>query len=754
VSCASKGPAQHLLLITIDTIRADRLSCYGYRQPTTPQLDRLAASGTRFEQAVAPAPLTLPAHCSLMTGNYPTRHGVRINEGFVLAPQNRTLAEALKGGGFVTGAVIGAFVLAKPFGLAQGFDHYDDEVTTAPGKENNPFRAERAADQVAERAIAWLRQHAQAPRLFLWTHFYDPHAAYQPPAQYRHRFGAYEGEIAYTDAAIGRLLDAIRELGLERTTLVAVVGDHGESRGEHGERTHGLFVYDSTLRVPLILSGPGAPRGRVIRSQVPALDLAPTVLELLGLSAQLGSDGRSLAAQLRGAPGSDRIAYSESHYGSILCNWSALESLRDGRWKYIRAPRAELYNLERDPNERVNRIGAEKNRAARMSAALDRVLAQAGDPQLLSAAVADTSSEAAARLRSLGYLGGASTLKELQARPPSQVDPKDKVAVWLLLDRGTFKILNGELAQGAELLSRALQQDPGNLLALKVLSKTLPKLGRGEEAIALSHRLLETGFFQAEAWRDLGLRYLEAQQPPKAARAFGNSLEHDPDNVAALNNLAVLALRNGERPRALDLLHRALAAKPDNREAQRNLAELESEASRAALGRGDRAAAIAHLSSALEHLPERGDLRETLSRTLAEAGQHKAALREIGELLRREPERASALLVRGKLLALASELDHAAADIRRSVELDPQSAEAQSALASLLARSGDRGGAEAAFRRAAELDPKDAIARYNLGMLAAQRSDWGEARRELRSALAIDPALSDARAALNRLPPG
>ena len=750
--CGRPGPARHLLLITLDTVRADRLSCYGYDQPTTPALDRLAAGGARFESAIAPAPLTLPAHCSLLTGNYPTRHGVRINEGFVLAPQNQTLAESLRARGFETGAVIGAFVLARPFGLAQGFDHYDDEVSAAPGKEGNPFRAERNAGEVAERAIAWLRRHAAAPRLFLWAHFYDPHAAYQPPAEYRVRFGAYEGEIATMDAGIGRLLAALRELDLESSTLVAVVGDHGESRGEHDERTHGLFIYDSTVRVPLILSGPGVPRGRVVTAQVPTLDLGPTVLELLGLPAELGADGRSLVPRLSGARAADRIAYSESHYGSILCNWGTLESLRDGRWKYIRAPRPELYDLQRDPAERRNRIRAEPARAERMSQTLERVRAAAGEPELLAAAVADVGSEAAARLRSLGYLGGASTLEELAARPPSPIDPKDRTRVWLLLDRGTFQILSGELASGATLLQRALAQDPGNLLALKVLSKTLPKLGRPEEAIALSRRLLATGFFQGEAWRDLGLRYLEADQLPAAERAFEHALEHDARSVAALNNLAVLALRGGRRERAVGLLEQALRINPENSEAQRNLAQLTFESSRAALAAGDPQSAIAQLQDALAALPHDGDLRELLARTLGEAGQRKAALREINLLLRAEPDRAGALLVRGKLLGLEGELEHAAADIRRAAALDPGSAEAQSALASLLARSGDASGAEAAFRRAAELDRRDSIARYNLGMLAARRGDWREARRQLEAALALDPTLEDARAALGRLP--
>lgn len=403
-----------VVIITLDTTRADRLPAYGYMSVSLPALDRLAAEGIVFGQATAVGALTLPAHASLFTGLLPPAHGIRENADPPLATNHVTLAEVLKDDGFRTAAFVGSVVLNADRGLAQGFDHYSD-VGAGDGE---PDRRQRRADEVIDGAIRWL-EGVGDDRFFLWAHLYDPHRPYDPPPPFRSMHDPYMGEIAFADSQIGRLLDALRQREVLDRTVVVVVGDHGESLGDHGERDHGIFVYESVLRVPFILRAPGVAPGRV--GEVVRLpDILPTVLDLLGIEAP-PVDGVSLVELMRGVrTGLDLEAYAESVYPQRF-GWSPLFALRRGHYKFIDAPRPELYDLDADPFE-------ERNVHALYPAVADALRQGLRDIERGPARAVVTgrsvSTETRQALAALGYLGHSISRADRRERHQLP-DPKD-----------------------------------------------------------------------------------------------------------------------------------------------------------------------------------------------------------------------------------------------------------------------------------------------------------------------------------------
>jgi len=347
----------NILLVTLDTTRADRIGCYGYRRAATPILDRLAASGVRFAEALTAAPETLPAHATLLTGLLPPHHGVRINTEGRLGSLHQTLAEVARGRGYQTAAFVSAFVLDARFGLDQGFDHYDDRVDATRGTAFAAGTNERRAGATTDAALAWLRSRDRARPFLLWVHYFDAHAPYDPPEPFASRFAGslYDGEIAYMDAQLGRLLDGVDAAGPRDKTVVIVVGDHGESLGEHYERTHSVFLYRSTVRVPLVFSNPRLfPKPAVVDGAVVSLaDVAPTLLDLLGVEDPPDRDGVSLLAT-KADP--RRGVYVESLVPWLDFGWAPLFGLRTLRESYVLAPRPECYDLRTDPEERRNLI--------------------------------------------------------------------------------------------------------------------------------------------------------------------------------------------------------------------------------------------------------------------------------------------------------------------------------------------------------------------------------------------------------------
>jgi choline-sulfatase len=419
------GPPRlnNVLLVTLDTTRADHLTAYGFHRITTPWLDRLAATGVVFDEASTVAPLTLPAHVSLFTGLLPPHHGVRDNGAGPLDASLVTLAQVLRGHGFATAAFTGSVVLRSDRGLVRGFDEYHDVRSPA-----DRLRVlQRRGNEVVDEAIAWLGR--SGPPFFAWVHLYDAHAPYDPPEPYRtiYAHDLYSGEIAFDDVQIGRLVRELETRGLFNDTLIVVAGDHGESLGDHGERTHGLFVYQSVLHVPLIMHGAGLPPGR-LGGIMRLTDVMPTILDLVGI-APPRVDGVSLAEVVRGKRSMPELtAYAESMYPARF-GWSPLAALRAGRYKLIQAPRPELYDLASDPGEQRNLYDS---RSPQATALLEELRSLAGSPPP-GRSGADASPALASGLAALGYLGNTGVGSRNQgAEAP---DPKDRVELYNLMTR-------------------------------------------------------------------------------------------------------------------------------------------------------------------------------------------------------------------------------------------------------------------------------------------------------------------------------
>ena len=434
-------PPIGVVIITLDTTRADRLSAYGFMDAAMPHLDRLAREGVVFDQATSPAPLTLPAHCSLFTGLFPPAHGVRDNADRPLSSEHTTLAEILRAQGFRTGAFVGSVVLDADRGLAQGFDTYSGVVDTGTSERAPGPPRRRPGDEVVTEAIRWI-ERIDDSRFFVWAHLYDPHRPYDPPEPFRSRYtDPYTAEIAFADAQIGRLLETLDRRKLLDRTIVVVAADHGESLGDHGERDHGIFVYESVLHVPLIIRAPNVSPRRVA-DVVRLVDLMPTMLDLLGVPHR-PVDGKSLTGVLHGEPQHVELdAYSESQY-PLRFGWSPLRALRAGRYKLIEAPRPELYDLDQDPFEQRN-IYEERRDLARAFehrlATFERAIAArprdgATDPL--------PPGELRQRLTSLGYIGSGAY--PAQSDHHDLPDPKDCMGAF----SGTARTPSCQTGQGS-----------------------------------------------------------------------------------------------------------------------------------------------------------------------------------------------------------------------------------------------------------------------------------------------------------------
>jgi arylsulfatase A-like enzyme len=521
--CGSPPPrafrSDAVLLVTFDTFSVYRAGCYGASHVRTPEFDRLARTGVQVRFAVSPAPLTLPSHATLLTGLDPPMHGVRENGLFVLADEWVTVPELLPAD-VATGAFVGAFPVASRFGLAQGFDVYDDAFPPRQGARQR-HQPMRRANAVFEPAAAWLTGPSAGARPFAWVHAFDPHYPYEPPLPWG-RIAAqlggtlYEGEVAYLDREFGRFLRRIGAHDAGRRATVILTADHGESLGDHVEITHGLFVYDATQLVPLVVAGPGIP-ARLDVAQRPLADVAPTVLFAYGVGPP--ADLRGVALQHPVSAG--REAYVETKHTELLRGWSPLHGLRTERWKYVRAPRPELYDLARDPGETMNLVDTEPELAARLAARLDEILA--GE---IAPAIVTMEDEVAEQLRSLGYIATA----EPGAAANTGIDPKDKAPGAAALFRGEEAYLEGNLANAERFLRRAIQLDPEAKEAHSFLAGTYHGLGR--YALAVEHAetalRLPPHLNEAPIHATRGEALLELGRAKEALAAFREALKRKP----------------------------------------------------------------------------------------------------------------------------------------------------------------------------------------------------------------------------------
>jgi arylsulfatase A-like enzyme/Tfp pilus assembly protein PilF len=568
----------NVLLVTIDTLRADRVGAYSGRT-LTPTLDALAARGVRFARAWAHVPMTLPAHTSILTGLIPPTHGVRNNGATALAGGTPTLASLLHDAGYRTGAFVGAFVLDARFGLSRGFDTYDDRVGSETGPITFAF-AERTADRVAALAGDWIiNPESQIPNpesrptspWFAWIHLFDPHAPYRAPEQ--RAADPYDNEVAFADAQLGVLLDRLRAAGQLDSTLVAVLADHGESLGEHGEATHGLFAYDATLRIPLIVAGPSI-RPAVVDAAAAQADVTPTLLDLLGVNPPSRVDGHSLLPAMRGESVPDRPIYFEALDAYLTRHWAPLTGVVSNGWKYIDLPDAELYDLAQDPGELRNQAGNERDRAVALGkrlaewSPLSQAPARAGQNVPLDA-------DAAARLRSLGYTASQSPPSARKAYTSAD-DPKRLLDLDRRYERALTLTGDHRYAEAATLLQSVVADRPDFTVAYLNLASVYIAGGDPRRAIAAIEDAAKHGVTSPELQARLGAAYLTVGDLDRAAAALTPVASPDvPGGLDAMNSLAIVLTQQRRFDRARKLLSDVLTHSPRSATTWSNLGLLE-----------------------------------------------------------------------------------------------------------------------------------------------------------------------------------
>jgi arylsulfatase A-like enzyme/Tfp pilus assembly protein PilF len=660
----------NVILITLDTTRADHLGCYGYPMPTTPNADALAGRGVLFAHASSVAPLTLPAHASILTGMQPTYHGVRVNGNTALGQSQETLAEVLSKVGYETGAFVGAFVLDGRWGLKQGFEHYDDRFDLKKYKHLDLGTVQRPGNEVMDAALAWLESRKQGP-FFAWIHLYDAHTPYEPPEPFLSKYkgrglaGLYDGEIAFADEQVGRCVSWLRANGIDQKTVLVIIGDHGEGLGSHGEGTHGYFVYDYATRVPFLVVTPFAELAGIrVDSQVSSVDVFPTVLGLCGIGDGPKVQGGSLLpVMFHPRSPVETYAYAESMTPNLQFGWSALHSLRSTRYKLIQAPRPELFDLSADPGEETNVFDRNPAVASRMKARLDRLMAETSQDAPAPEA-ADLDQETLQRLAALGYIG-APVSPRTSADKTSLADPKDKLRVFEAVQQAGEMVVKDDYAAAALILESALREDPKMPQALLMLGGAYNELGRNGEAKA----------------------------------QFDLVLKDDPKSVQALVGMASLLMKEGKTGEVVALCKQTLSLDDQNIQAYALLGEVYT-------GQKKPVQALPYLEKAVEIQPKLTQNRLNLAGCLIEVRQFARSEALLKEILKDYPRFPLAEFNLGLLYDEQGRLEEAKAAYTAEVTAHPGHFKARFNLGRVLFQLGDDAAALGEMREVVKISPQ------------------------------------------------
>ena len=625
----------NVVVITMDTTRADHLGCYGYADIQTPRIDALAAGGVLFEEAFSVQPVTLPSHCSIFTGKYPFHNGVRDNNIYKLSDRNVTLAEILSDRGYLTTAFIGSYILSNEFGLSQGFHFYNDKFVKP--KQKGMLPVDRRASEISFLVDEWLTAVQDVVRetpFFLWIHYYDPHADYDPPHPYKTAYAnPYDGEIAYTDDWIGFFFDSLKSRGLWDNTLIVLTGDHGESLGEYGEMTHGMFIYRPATHVPLILHHPGLlPAGKRIQNRVSSVDIVPTVLDLLGVETGTDFDGISLKGLIRGEPAAPgRAVYSEAFIPRGF-NWSELKGIRKDDWFFIEAPNPELYRIGVNGREKDNLYGSDRSTADRLDGDL-QTLTASENPDIEEHVAVDD--EMTKRLQALGYFvaneGSLSDSSPEQPRP----DPKEMIAYFNLYQRAESMIVQGEVEAGVELLKKVVEKDPDNPRFLVDLGSAMIDLQQFDEAKVHLEHAIEINDKNQQAHFLLGSIYREQGRADDALKAFQEVIALNPKQPMALQQAGLILIGKQRWDEAADCMQKCLAQRPDDPVVLNNLGYIEI------VGRQDLDKGIGLIRKALEKQPDNPSLLVSLGTALKKAGNYREAAKHLKRAVEIAPEEAA-----------------------------------------------------------------------------------------------------------------
>jgi arylsulfatase A-like enzyme/Tfp pilus assembly protein PilF len=689
LSCSRSRPplaARHFVLVTIDTLRADRVGAYS-GVDLTPRLDRIAREGAYATNAMAHVPLTRPSHATILSGLLPWELGVRDNLSPAELPSSPLLAEILKSAGFRTAAFVSSIVLERRGGFGRGFDRYDDDFPKTQSADLLNTLQKPGAESLRA-AVAWLENERATSHIFLWLHLYEPHDPYEPPEPYasRYRDRLYDGEVAYTDTLVGQLDDALERLGLKSQTLLAVASDHGEGLGDHQETLHGFFVYQTTLAVPLILRGPGIVGGGRIDANVGLVDLLPTALDLLGVALPRGfqPSGNSLAAVLRGGTGPtpDSPQYAESLVPLLHFGWSDLRVLRRGSWKYVLAPKPELYDLASDPHEQRNLAEEQQAQAAALRATLTKLLEEERRNAMKSTGTAARTlpAETRERLGALGYVSG-----DASTPATSGADPKDKILEFRhandVMRSGILALNRREYAAAArafeDLLASGIESFEGHLY----LARSLVGLKRFDRAAAHFEQAARRATLLEEAWTGWAEARLATDGPQSALAIVREGRKHNPHSpqLAVLDGDLCLRLRRPEE-------------------------------------------AAAAFEAALPLLPKDASIRQRLGELQRDLGHVDAALASLRDAVAVDPTSAPAWNALGMTLGGNGHLDEAADAFRAAIARDGTDHRYFFNLGLALVRQGRGREARPYFEKTLQLAPGFGAAREELQKLPVDRT--------------------------------
>jgi arylsulfatase A-like enzyme/tetratricopeptide (TPR) repeat protein len=664
-------PIRNVILISIDTCRADYLSCYGYSRKTTPNIDAIADAATLFENVISPVPLTLPAHCSMMTGTIPPHHGVHDNDNDWLNGSNVTLAEVLKENGFATAAFVSTFVLDSQYAIDQGFDTYYDNFDPQPSRLGV---YERRADLTTRLTLDWLDSHSD-DRFFLFVHYYDPHTAYEPPEPFASKFSdnLYAGEIAYTDHYIGNLIEKLKSLGIFDSSLVIITSDHGEMLGEHGEDEHGYFIYQSALKVPLIFKLPGQRKPQRVKEAVGLVDIAPTVCSLLGIAPPEPLHGRDLSVYLRGDTISPqhRFIYAESLYPTKYGGNSLLAVVGD-RYKYIQTTRPELYGLELDPAESENLILLRPDLARMLREQLKQTLEESVR-KLKSDAGPAPDEETIRRLESLGYVTGPVS-EEFDFDKEKQ-DPKDLLDFYMSTTRVNRLMKRQNLDEARALCEQLLLQRPD----YHGIHRTLGKIAalKGETQKAMPYML--------------------------------RSLQLNPNQLDLHNHLAMILASQNRHAEAIDHLTKSVALNPNQVGLHFAWAGILEQ-------QGKLNEAVAHYTAILDIDPATAAAHNNLGSVLLKQGKYDEAVDQFNAVLKIDPTAFAAHNNLGIVLLRQGKYDQAAAHCIKALQINPQLPEAYCNLGNIRFQQDDFEEAVINYQKALSLRPGWPQAQKNLSI--------------------------------------
>ena len=682
-SAPGDGAAFNVLVITVDTIRADHVGAYGYSDVETPAMDALAREGVLFTRAYSPTPLTLPAHTSIFSGTYPLNHGVRDNGGYIVPDELTTMAEIFEDQGYDTAAFIAAYVLDSRWGLNQGFDTYFDDFDLSDQRFISMGAVQRPANEVIDATVAWLNEARQGP-FFLWVHLYDPHAPYDPPEPYMSRYAGarYDGEIAFTDSQIDRLLTTLEARGLGDNTFIVLAGDHGESLGEHGEVQHGFFIYEGATHVPLIFRVPIEGFGGIERSEVVSLvDIMPTVLEMCGLESPDHVQGASLVPFFHsGFTGEPRYAYSETFYPRLHYGWSELTSIQDERYKLIMSPEPELYDLQEDPGESINLVESRRAIFGQLRDDAEVLIASLSEEES-QAKFMDVDEETLKKLASLGYIGSFQISSDAPAEAlPS---PRDKIGIYNKAIDARHAMQFERYEEAERLFSEILVEDPGVLTAYRSLAQLYSLQERFEEAITLYRAAIPLMPDDPLGYVHLAEAQIELGDLAAAEATVLGALELVEPHPQIFFLLGDISRRQQDYPRAIQYFGEVLSLDPESSGAHAGLGAVYFHIERyGAAEENARRALVINGKIQGAHF--------TVARVLEEKGDVGGAVREYQEELEVNPGHAGALF---NLAMIHRGAGHPAEEeglLHQVLEIDPEHALANLFMARIYLSRGER----------------------------------------------------------------